>query len=147
MGRNKHFPKATAAVPPKGARAESNPDDTNRQTPVWSIAIFDHAGPWGRTMCETPGHLWEDIFPKLKNYETMTWGEIYRDRDRNHPVGVLGLIKEAQDRLVALKLDDNEELFRFRLSGTGRVWGIRVGRVFQLLWWDPDHKICPSTKR
>lgn len=57
------------------------------------------------------------------------------------------MISEAQTRLEELKLDDEEELFRFRLDGTARVWGIREGRVFKILWWDPEHEICPSNKR
>ncbi len=56
------------------------------------------------------------------------------------------MISKAQSRLLHLKLDDEEELFRFRLDGESRVWGIREGRVFRILWWDPGHEICPSAK-
>lgn len=133
--------------PGKSPRAGASPEDANQQTPVWSVSIFDHAGPWGKDTCKHEEHLWAEIFPKLKNYETMTWAEIYRNKKRDHSVPTYGIIKEARDRLVALKLDDNDELFRFRLSGEMRVWGIRQGRVFKLLWWDPEHKIWPSAPK
>jgi hypothetical protein len=43
--------------------------------------------------------------------------------------------------LVDLKLDDIEELYRFRFTGTQRIWGIRDRRTFRVLWWDPDHQV------
>ena len=141
---SKKKPKAKPLPTGKSLRlGMADPEGTNHQTPVWSIAVFDHAGPWGRAKCETEGHLWDEIFPKLRDYESMTWGEIYRNKKRDHSVPVGGISKEAQERLVQLRLDDVDELFRFRLSGKMRVWGIRDGRVFQLLWWDPDHAIWP----
>ena len=34
-----------------------------------------------------------------------------------------------------------------RISGPGRVWGIREEHVLDLLWWDPRHEVCPSPKK
>jgi hypothetical protein len=114
--------------------------------PAWRLDLFDAEGPWGRGGIELQ-HIWDDIFPKLKNYESMRWGEILKDQRRNHSVRKTALIKEAQERLIKLRLDDIDELFRFRLTGEQRVWGIRDGFVFSILWWDPFHAICPSTLR
>jgi hypothetical protein len=25
-----------------------------------------------------------------------------------------------------------------------RLWGFRRGSVFHVVWWDPDHKVCPT---
>lgn len=146
MGKPKDKPKARFSPPEKGARTGEDPDDNNKKTPVWGIAVFDHEGPWGRELCDKDAAIWEEILPKLKSYESMTWGEIYKNKDYNHSVSVSNLIKKARDRLVTLNLDDQEQLFRFRLKGKSRVWGIRQGRVFLLLWWDPEHEICPSNK-
>ena len=136
------------AQTPKGPnpRIEVSPESTNAQTPVWSIASFDHDGEWGVSLCRECGDLWEMIFSKLRHYESMSWNEIERNRKRDHSVPVHQMISQAQSRLKHLRLDDEEELFRFRLDGTGRVWGIREGRVFKILWWDPEHEICPSTR-
>ncbi len=84
MAKRPKIPKSKVRTPGKGARSASDPDDTNGEKPVWSIAIFDHEGPWGRELCSVEDALWEHIFHKLRDYESMTWGEIYRDRDRNH---------------------------------------------------------------
>ncbi len=82
----------------------------------------------------------------MKSYSTMTWGQIEQDRHRDHVVSMDSLIKEARDRLIELQLDDYP-LMRFRFDGLKRLYGIRTGRFFQVLWWDPQHKVCPSQKK
>ena len=86
------------------------------------------------------------MFPKLKNYESMTWGSIAQNQHHNHSVEVSKLDKRARKRLEELGVEV-DELFRFRLNGTQRVWGIRDREVFYILWWDPNHEICPSSKK
>lgn len=115
--------------------------------PVWSIRIFDSSGEWGRERIKVPEHLWDAIFASLKHYESMTWGEILKDKEHNHAVETSKLTKEAQNRLKVLNQDDIDSLFRLRLTGTQRVWGIRDRHVLKLLWWDPDHEICPSARK
>lgn len=57
------------------------------------------------------------------------------------------VIREARKRLVELEKDDLEDrLFRFRLNNINRLYGFRIQHVFYTLWWDPDHRICPSRK-
>lgn len=50
---------------------------------------------------------------------------------------------EATRRLQALRLDDFDELFRFRLGNLPRLWGILDGDIFYPVWWDPDHEVYP----
>ena len=57
------------------------------------------------------------------------------------------LCKEAQNRLIELRFDDLDELWEFRLSGKERIWGTRFGAVIDLIWWDPNHEVCPSKKK
>jgi hypothetical protein len=46
--------------------------------------------------------------------------------------------------LQDLRLDDLDELFRFRLGNKPRLWGIIHEGVFFPVWWDPEHKIYPT---
>ena len=62
----------------------------------------------------------------------------------SHPVVCEALIKKARDRLHTLKLDDNDVLYSIRLTGKQRIWAACFGHVFHLLWWDPEHEVCPS---
>jgi hypothetical protein len=133
--------------PAVGKRPLSRDDLTSssQRNPVWKIGLFDAHGPWGRNTIAL-AVLWDEIFEKLKNYESMTWADIVGDKKRNHSVPVANLIKQARDRLEEIRIEV-DELFRFRLTGKMRVWGVRVGEVFHILWWDPDHVICPSELR
>jgi hypothetical protein len=69
-------------------------------------------------------------------------------RGTHHPCDLGDLSAEAQARLRTLKHDDEDRLWGFRVMGNQkeRVWALRYGDVFHLLWWDPHHKVAPSTK-
>jgi hypothetical protein len=85
------------------------------------------------------------ILDKLKSIENSTWPDI--ERGGSHFIPVSNVIKDAQARLRHLKLDDIDQLFSLRLTGAERLWGLRTNDVFSLLWWDPNHEICPSELR
>ncbi len=112
MSNRDRNPKAAHSPKGTGPRIESSPESTNYLTPVWSIASFDHDGEWGVGLCRECEDLWVTIFSKLRHYESMTWNEIESNRKRDHSVPVYKMISQAQSRLKALKLDDEEELFR-----------------------------------
>ena len=89
-----------------------------------------------------------EIISKLAFYEDKSWHQVRAQNPTNqHPVPVADLVKPARDRLEVLKLDDLDELVRFRLAGTERVWCVRFDNVMYLLWWDPNHEVCPSAKK
>lgn len=136
--KSKHVPK-----PQKHAALLQSPESHSNQSPVWSVSRFDRHGPWGQSILAGVD-FWENIFEKLKAYEGMTWAQIKANKKRDHAVPMDELIPGARKRLEQLRLDDVDELFRFRFDGTTRLWGIIRGQVFQLLWWDENHEICPS---
>ena len=43
-----------------------------------------------------------------------------------------------------LRLDDLDDLFRFRLGNKPRLWGVIHEGVFYPVWWDPEHKVYPT---
>lgn len=105
----------------------------------WSFAIFDpHAWHVDTTYCV------RQLATHMRTYERMTWADIKR---RDHPVPKNRIITKAQQRLVDIGQDDVSELWRLAFAGKPRVWGLRQADVFQVLWWDPEHLICPSAKK
>lgn len=76
----------------------------------------------------------------------MTWLEIEKTND-SHSISVTQIVREAQNRLVELGQDDVSDVYSLRISGRERVWGIRDGSKLKILWWDPNHEICPSPKK
>lgn len=131
-------PKKTPVIP------DQMESDGWRQTPVWSFSKFDPEInlPKGDinscSFCEIAGHL--------RAYEGMAWKDIIAKEDRNHYVDIDKFQKFAVDRLRVLGMDEYESIFRFRLTGKNRLWGVKEGRVFLVLWWDPEHEICLSHK-
>lgn len=114
--------------------------------PVWQLKILDMEHPaWGwKNLSSADLH---DVLSKLKNYETMKWKEIRANLQYNHYIPTANVHSDAQKRLRELQLDDFEELFRLRLGGKQRVWGILERYIFKILWWDPDHTVCSSEKK
>lgn len=151
MGRNRKNRKPTFADIRRDAEkrpriagdSESLP---NTHKPVWRFGLMDIDGPWGWR--HIAASEWWDIRQKLADCERRTWQEILQDSSHgSHPIPVERLIAAARRRLEELKLDDLDEVFSLRLSGPKRVFGIRSGDALQILWWDPEHQICPSPKK
>ena len=80
----------------------------------------------------------------MRDFETMTWSQILGSK--HHSIAVRDIKKSAQKRLQKLGHDDVQELISFRLTAKQRLWAIRLENVSSLLWWDPNHEICPSHK-
>jgi hypothetical protein len=114
--------------------------DTGDSLPSWRFRTLDIDGPFCPTRM-TPAEV-REVRSKLGNFESMTWAEI--ERGGSHSIAVSELEKPARERLEHLQLDDIEEVFSLRLSGKERVFGLRQGAVMRLLWWDPDHEVCPA---
>lgn len=114
------------------------------QTPdgiLWSFAVLDREGPFGWSKCNPLSTLLDVLFRK-KSIETMRWNDLRQGG--SHEINVSALCKEARDRLVEIKLDDLDSLYSLRISGANRVWCIRDRNVLRVLWWDPEHLVCPS---
>ena len=54
--------------------------------------------------------------------------------------------KDTTDLLEQLNIDD-ATIWVFRCSGPNRIWALREGNVFALLFWDPEHEGWPSKKK
>lgn len=147
----KKEPKAILSEHSKDPRTSQNPGSEDNKTVVWQISRLDPDGKWGwRGLCQN--QFWNDILPKLKDFESMTWNEIHAATKKNrgnlhHSIPKTSLNKEAQERLEHLNQDDIDKLFSLRLQGAHRVFGIKDGRVLKLLWFDPGHEVCPCTKK
>lgn len=142
MGKSK-----TPVVAVKIANPKREPrvavDGENSQTkyPIWCVAQMDFEGPWPWTVS---AQKLREIHGKLADFEKMLWSAI--SGTQNHFLSVESVNKKALKRLQELGHDDAADLlYSLRLSGKERVVGIRAGREFRILWWDPEHDVCPSS--
>ena len=109
----------------------------------WRFSSMDMGGPF--SFANVGGKTWKMLLARMKEWERMTWDELAGRRD--HAIEVASLSPEAQRRLQEIGMDDIDEVFSLHLDGRRRLIGIRDERVFRLLWWDPEHKACPSMKK
>ena len=81
---------------------------------------------------------------KLKDFETMKWVDLIGPQKPSHEIPVDKISKESQKRLRKIGLEDIDTLVSLRLGAKERLWGIKDNECFKILWWDPNHEICPS---
>lgn len=157
-GRGKGRPKVSKR--PEGGKkikSAADPAGFDHETIVWRFGAVDLDGAWGWKSVASR-YWWDTILPKLRDFETMTWAELFaaaggrRDGNNHHPVEVENLTKSAWDRLQDIGQDDVSELVSLRLSGTERIYGIRDRRALKLLWYDRHHgtndrAVYPAGKR
>lgn len=140
--------KASSSYTPRPQKKPKIPSITssNKQHPSWRFLRIELADPFGWNKIKS-GKI-HDIRKRLQSFETMTWNEILiKNKKHNHTVSLESLCRQAKDRLTELKLDDIDELVSLKISSMERIWGIKQQAVFLILWWDPDHQVCPSFKK
>jgi hypothetical protein len=153
LARDNRKPKADPRVSheqvPRVPKAMAVSEGGQHEHPVFSFALMDrgYAGEWGwHLLGEADG---KKLLDQICDLARSTWIEIRAQRVegrlRNHSQKVSTLCRDAQQRLTVLHYDDiSDEMFRFRLQNTWRLWGFELGNgVFYAVWWDPTHKVCP----
>lgn len=125
--------------PVGGIRAGGDPDSIMSCHPSWNFSMCDSDGAWAFCQKRLSDTFWTTVFPKLKDFESMTWSEIIvKANKQNHSIDVDSLNKVAQDKLAKLHIEA-ESLLSLRLRGTIRLYGFMVGPVYSILWYDDDH--------
>ena len=109
----------------------------------WSYQKFDAQGPFEENSQKVS---LEEIFGKQGELENFNYSSL--GRRGSHFVSVDKITKDAQKRLVELNLDDYTDLFSLRFTGKQRLWCLKLdSHRLGVLWWDPNHLICPARKK
>jgi hypothetical protein len=134
-------------VPPvtKIPRGAEIMESIRRKLFCWRLGEIDWDGPWGWEKVEL-SELIRVVIPKLHDYESMTWAEV-EGPSGSHAVGLDQVCSQAQTRLEELGKGELETLFSVRITGERRVWGVKDVAILRVLWWDPNHSVCPSIKK
>nr|DAL87925.1 MAG TPA: hypothetical protein [Caudoviricetes sp.] len=121
-----------------------NPNSYLDKHPVWRFfKSDDNHDKWGLKKF----NFNDQILDYLESVEGMTWKQIKIDgKKQNHFVDISKFCREAQKRFSDLCLDV-DELFSLRINGKKRLWGILENGVFSIVWFDPEHEVCPSHKK
>jgi hypothetical protein len=146
MGSKKKSIPSTKYTPivSKEPKRSSNPDSYYDLKPSWRISRIELIDPYGWHVLDLDKI--NHVKGKLSYFEQMTWREILIDsKKQNHFIDKDRLSLNAQNRLIEIGQDDLDRLVSLRLTGKQRVWGIWEQGTLNLLWWDPEHQVCPST--
>ena len=143
----------------KSVRAGASPDSIMQMSMAYRLFDYcdrDGAWSWGqvRNWCSTDARAGAGcaVRAAMDEMGRLTWSEILsqtiggKDRHRKHHSQTWdSLCGEAQERWLEIERTE-EELFRFRVGGRERIWGVRQGATFFVVWWDAEHQIYPTEK-
>lgn len=145
--RQKAAKKPATTVSPSGAKKPvpgppvvDHPDSCI----LFGLQLMDHDGPWSWANV-SPEHI-QRVAAACKGFESLKVGE-FMGLPGNKPIPFENLSSEAQKRLQDINLDHFDELWELRLGGKLRTWGLLHVNVFYIVWWDPEHEVCPSEKK
>ncbi|HEV3039422.1 MAG TPA: hypothetical protein VHA33_16730 [Candidatus Angelobacter sp.] len=153
--RQQRQPHTKESVPDRQIKVGGDPDNFDKETIAWQFFRLDRPHvDWGWDKLRP--QEWRDILVHLVAFEGMTWAAIKlqaggrRQGTNHHPIEIAEFNKPARDRLEELHLDDYESLFSLRITNTLRLYGVRDGRVLQIIWHDPHHGsrrgACPTRR-
>jgi hypothetical protein len=134
----------TEHSPPYRQVKSDNPDKFDQETISWQFCRLDWEHEhWGFNQLRSTD--WRDLRNALASFEGMTWAQIKqscggkRTGTNHHSLALSEICNRAYRRLEELKLEDSDTVFSLRLMSVVRLYGIRDGRVFRLLWYDCHH--------
>ena len=127
----------------KQPAAAEEAEDWREKQPNWAFSRCDLRGcrwSWEHVNGETL----VQIIDRLKGHESLAWKQILLEKSNgsieiSHPK----IDGDAKQRLVDLGLGNFDAIWKLRVDGPGRVWGVRKGRTFHIVWWDPEHTVYP----
>ena len=125
---------------------------TINEKPIWRFDKIDRDGKFAFDLSRNDFQH-REVLQKLMDYGGMTWRDIGNQRhdkskSKHHYLNPEKLSAEAWARIKAKHLeDDTDAIFSFALQNLLRIVGIRQGAEFYVIWYDPKHEFCPSTKK
>lgn len=138
------------SVSRKKPRLSKNPDSIFSMFVTWDADNPDKVDEWSWGVARSCIlDEWDsEILPKLKEWEKKTWGEVdLLSSDSGHKMHHTHKTDDICDEAISRmnEIERAEEVvFRFRLGNLKRLWGFRRAEHFEILWYDPTHKIYPT---
>lgn len=125
---------------------------TIKQKPIWRFDLIDRSGKFAFDLSR-PDFKHREVLQKLMEYGNMTWDEIGRQqhdksrKTKHHYLTFDDLSKEAIERIRIRHFDEETDIiYSFALQNLLRIIGFRQGAEFHIVWYDPKHVFCPTTR-
>ncbi|WP_448811712.1 hypothetical protein [Agromyces bauzanensis] len=126
---------------------EPHAADENDRKIRFRFDAIDHDGDWSLLDISRDDHA--ALLTFMANIETMTAGELFRPGHRLCKVysDMSECPNEAVQRRLAERFQGLDHMARLEIDGLKRLYGVRTGHEFHIIWWDPKHEVWPSTKK
>lgn len=127
-------------------------ESSNNKKVVWRFDMIDRSGKFAFDL-NRKDFRHKDFMEKLIAYSSMTWRDVTSQthdegKSKHHFLSADSLSREALERVKARELDESlDAIFSFALENKLRIVGVRIDENFHVLWYDPEHEICPSSKK
>lgn len=128
----------------------AQPESYLSENPSWNFSFRDTAH-WAFSSEHVGMDIWDEIIPKLEDFESMTWSDILiAAKKQNHSISVSDLHADAQKYLAQRRVE-SESIVSLRLGGRKRIYGMLIGSTFNIIWYDEEHGdnsrcVCRSKK-
>jgi hypothetical protein len=138
-------PQRSRALNPQSSKTPrrlQDPISCDVQNFSWRVSngYIDYDHPefgWGKVQILL---FLQKIVQALQGYEGLTWHEV-KERGHCHPWGIDDIPRECSKRLAERQIDI-EQLYQIGLGNKPRIIGYKA--IFYLMWWDAEHKFCPT---
>lgn len=143
-------PKSASQPISREIARQYNPDAFYEMNPRWDFHMCDMQ-EWRFDKSYMGDLFWSEVFPRMKEWETMTWKLIFANKKNNHSIKVSDLTKKARDRLIDMHIEA-EAIVSLRITGTHRFYGLIDDGTFHVIWFDKEHGdndncVCRSHKK
>lgn len=147
MSKSSNKTKLKAGVRPAAKKLSGHWEKSDTTTLQDQFIVrfnkVDCDGPWCLSKISPGDHV--GLLKSIKSLESMTVGEAFQGGHPGKDYRISDLPnKHARQRLAELNLEAVTNISRLRVNGEQRLYGVRRGSCFHVLWWDPKHEIWPS---
>jgi hypothetical protein len=94
---------------------------------------------WGRVGMQK---FFDKCLKHLQHYEDKTWMQI-KEEQHCHPVPLTDITAKAQTR-INNKYGGLDNLWQVKTEGRCRLFGLKDGQIFYLIWHDENHTVYPG---
>ncbi|WP_242497881.1 hypothetical protein [Microbacterium protaetiae] len=120
------------------------PSDENQRKVRFLFDLVDHDGDWSLLDISKEDH--SRLLDVMAQVEQMTAGELFKPGQRlckTYSDMAACPNSKATDRLVN-RYEGLDHMVRLEIDGVKRLYGVRAGHEFHIIWWDPKHEVWPS---
>lgn len=129
----KNNPKTTKV--PQSALSIKNDIDYFKLNPVFRFSNIDQ-NKW--RLYDWSSEEIKDLMDTFRKMEQISWHDLLKHRGLN--------LKKIEDVNYPPHISPDESIYEIRVCKVKRIFGYINENIFNLIWFDRDHSVCPEGK-